>query len=297
MPLSICETSWASDFFRTAVWRHQIYHSRHVQGNPPPWTDIEVFRRWRFCNVFRELDRTTAWFRENVRDHVAEDPWRSIFACMLFRWFNRIETGEKIKGALRRGRWKPDELRTNLNNHAPLLTGAYIIKTPPAMKKLEGIIWCMEQAVPQIDALVQLHHFNQWSLHDLWIHLREFPYLGPFMAYEIVSDLRWTCVGRDAPDITTWANAGPGAARGLAWVWGTKPGTKLYTYTSDIDQQRMNTDMCDLLSMSRSAEHWPKAWPRWEMREVEHWLCEYDKYRRASLGFRLKNKFQEPIAH
>ena len=50
--------------------------------------------------------------------------------------------------------------------------------------------------------------------------LQDRPGIGPFVAYEVVSDLRWTRYLRDAPDIMTWASAGPGAVRGLNRVWG-----------------------------------------------------------------------------
>jgi len=38
---------------------------------------------------------------------------------------------------------------------------------------------------------------------------------GPFISYEVVSDLRHTRYLENAPDIMTWANPGPGAKRGL----------------------------------------------------------------------------------
>jgi hypothetical protein len=36
----------------------------------------------------------------------------------------------------------------------------------------------------------------------------------------------------------------------------------------------------DIEGCHQEAEHWPA----WEMREVEHTLCEFDKYERARLG-------------
>jgi hypothetical protein len=38
---------------------------------------------------------------------------------------------------------------------------------------------------------------------------------------------------------------------------------------------------------------WPTDWPRWEMREVEHWLCEYDKWCRVMKDKkRMKRRYQ-----
>jgi hypothetical protein len=46
----------------------------------------------------------------------------------------------------------------------------------------------------------------------------------------------------------------------------------------------MMSIMQEILSFSKSDEYWPQNWPHWEMREVEHTLCEFDKYERARLG-------------
>jgi hypothetical protein len=99
--------------------------------------------------------------------------------------------------------------------------------------------------------------------------------MGPFMAYEVVTDLRHTAILENAPDIHTWANAGPGARRGLNRVFGKDYGR------DDV------VGMRELLKLSRYM--WPSQiegvmQPRWEMREVEHSLCEFDKYERARLG-------------
>jgi hypothetical protein len=44
--------------------------------------------------------------------------------------------------------------------------------------------------------------------------------------------------------------------------------------------------------LAQANEEWPEAWRPWEMREVEHWLCEYDKWRRGMGGQRLKRRMQ-----
>ena len=45
-------------------------------------------------------------------------------------------------------------------------------------------------------------------------------------------------------------------------------------------------EMRQLLEASQSYEHWPNTdeFPPLEMREIEHTLCEFDKYERVRLG-------------
>ena len=54
---------------------------RPEAGLPAPWTDDRILRDYYFTNVYRELDKTTVWFRENVRDPLRDDP-RVIFATV-----------------------------------------------------------------------------------------------------------------------------------------------------------------------------------------------------------------------
>lgn len=276
----------AERFFWYARERYQILQLRRERKRAP-WTNDPILQQWRFCNVFREDDTTTEWFRTEVRDRLKERPFEVLLSTVMFRWFNRISTGEKILGALRHARFKPDELRTNLNTHRPLVTGAYMIKTPPGMNKLEGIIWCLEQAHDKLFPIV--NRAQDGGLRETWERLRELPYLGNFMAYEVVTDLRHTCLLRDAPDINTWASPGPGAARGLGRLFGD---IDKYNYNSAAHRECMITDMAWLLAASREAQYWPAFLPPWEMREVEHTLCEFDKYERVREGGKLKQRYE-----
>jgi hypothetical protein len=87
-------------FFEAARKRYSIKLLRD-SGRAGPWTDDPIFREWSFCNVFREDDKTTVWFRENVRQHL--DGLRAIEATVCFRWFNFIPTGEKVLDLLLNG--------------------------------------------------------------------------------------------------------------------------------------------------------------------------------------------------
>lgn len=115
------------------------------------------------------------------------------------------------------------------------------------------------------------------------------------MAYEIVSDVRWTPVLSGARDIASWAAAGPGCARGLGWV--AYGDSDRFNYQKDADQARMLPLMRELLAMSRDSANWPPEYEPWEMREVEHWLCETTKYvRMRDEGIPPRQRFRSVIA-
>src|SRR5207247_6900297 len=95
----------ADTYFRLAREREAI-RRRKAAGQPWPWTDDPILRDWFFCNVHREMDKTTVWFREHVRSTLSG--WRAVEATLCFRWFNLIETGEVVRELLCEG-WKRDE--------------------------------------------------------------------------------------------------------------------------------------------------------------------------------------------
>ena len=269
-----------NEFFSTARERYLIKLKRD-SGHPPPWTEDPVLREWRFCNVHREDDRTTVWFRENIRSKLKGR--KLIESTMIFRWFNRIKTGEILKNLLL-GDWDTEEARERLKEVKPVVTGAYMIRTPEGLTKLDGVLHCINCALPDVGAIS-----NEWgpSLKLAWEDLLPVYGLGPFMAYEIISDLRWTHLLKKADDIMTWANAGPGCARGLGRVMS---GDRR-RFNRHLHQPEMALIMKDLLDKSKDGKFWPTEWPKWEMREVEHWACEFEKWCAAKDGRRLKRRF------
>jgi hypothetical protein len=278
---------YISLFFAYARERYSILLRRR-RGMSPPWTEDPVLQQFSFCNIFREDDKTTAWFRENIRIplDVPDKRWavnphhKLILATVAFRWFNYIPTGEALKNVLLEEGWNEKRVRAALRDRERLFTGAYIIMPRPGIStnKLDGVCWCMERfkGIGKHSTLEAAH-----------ADLMQSPGMGPFMAYEVITDLRHTHILHDATDTLLWANPGPGAKRGLAHVFGDyRPKEAKNTKQVRLILMQM------LLAFSKFTTHWPSDWPPWDMRTVEHTLCEYDKYVRGRKGQRLKRKYR-----
>lgn len=303
----------SEEFFKFARTRHDIYVNR-TAGLPKPWTQDPILLEYKFTNIFRELDRTTVWFRDNIRNPLRLTP-DVLFATIAFRWFNRISTGEAILrwgnetfgdplAFANRNRWAESLFVESLENYIRQqctdgwVTGAYLIKTPDGMDKLAGVIENIRNvsAHEEFDETLKVFESGEFSMQGLTVALQEFDYLGPFMAYEVACDLRFTPFMEGAPDILTWANPGPGARRGihrLMNLWddprlkrrsGKRAGQRSRKQGELFKREEYVKIMQDLVGMSRDPIHWPPYWPKWEMREAEHTLCEFDKYERIRLG-------------
>lgn len=266
-----------ADFFATAREREWV-RLRREAGQPPPWTSDPALGTTRLCNVFREDDRTSRWLLERVIRPMEErrDP-RVLTSVVAFRWFGRIETGEAIlpwlDGSLP---WRDWDIKVRLYDmrHRPLFTGAYMIKSPPGESKVTGVLACIGNVRRHWEEFLTNGAITWPTLKTCYDYLRQFPFLGPFMAYQAVRDLRHTFLLAGL-DLDTWTVAGPGCARGLGWVADGNPNR--YSYTSKVGQERMVRVMRNVLDASREARHWPHEWRPWTLQEVETWMCEYAK--------------------
>lgn len=277
-----------SAFFELARERYQIKRRREAGGDGP-WTQDPILAKYRFCNVFREDDKTTAWFRDALRNPLREKALAVTRATIVFRWFCRISTGEKLVPFLLN---TPEDALLDweaiyeaLKDCEPLVTGSYTIVSPQGLPKLEGIISILKAIEPELPYLIGAITAmppKARSLERVWKSLRQLDFVGDFVAYEIVSDLRYTSLLDQACDINTWASAGPGTTQGLGQLVANDPDK--FSPTGIKDRIEMLSLMRQLLASSRLPEFWPTEWPQWEMREVEHVLCEYFKYRRTAEG-------------
>lgn len=261
-------------YFRTAGERYNIYSRRRM--GLQPWTKDPIFQKYKFCNLFREQDKVTVWLRKNWREPYADHP-NLPFAMALARLINWPPTLVEIGFPKR---WHPDKVLGVLHRRKfegeKIYTGAYLLGSCP--KGSERAIYLVN------DVLTPLHRalspafwmIDNNSLEDVWKWLRSQRGLGDFLAYEVVSDLRHTKYLRNASDIMTWANAGPGTLRGLTRLWGYQPKTRQISGYSFPKKNALEA-MQNLLTKSQEAR-WKLNTPSWEMRDVEHWLCEYSKY-------------------
>lgn len=284
-------------FFETARERYRMMLRKNTAAEADTilqdvipgrrWTEDPILAEFRFCNLFREDDKVTAWFRENIRNPIGPRRADQVRAAVVFRWFNNIATGEVLRpylveeGAWHDGKQAAMFVQMMADRGERILNPAYMIKSPPGMNKTTGLFQCIGNVLNDLE-LITTEMMEGCSLEKAHALLQRYPYLGPFMAYQMICDLRFTGVLGHSTDINTWTAPGPGSARGIGRMFHGNP--KAYNYNSCGDQAHLRHKMIYLLECAREECLWPKRWPRWELSTVQHWCCEYDKYMRAKLG-------------
>jgi hypothetical protein len=279
MPLSDAKLSRAAaPLWRWMKERHRIYDHRVNHWPQHKWTRDSILRQYRFCNVYRELDNTTKFIRDLWRTPMRNDQhlW---FAMVVARMINHPDTlrelceraGEPQATAVWCNRAER-VLAARVRNDDKVYGNAYIITAGgQSGPKYKYTMRCLRTITR-----------HQWpgatytSLQRMWEWLLSMPGCGRFIAYEIVTDLRWTRY-YNGSDHMSWGNPGPGAVRGLNRIVNNDVTAGIGKHAVYIGLMERLTTLANL----RADMRWM---PRFEVRDIEHSLCETDKYLRAKHG-------------
>lgn len=274
--------------------RHAIYLARAANA-PPPWTKDEILAKYKFTNVYREFDRVTVWVDQFIRRPYAEHKhlWFMLAIARQINWPPTLEAIMRDSGAWpHEDTWDHRALRKIIQKRQKeghqVYTGAYMLNAHGFEKlQTEDRDKALFTSKLVLDSVWTHRHVIMPELHDTLqrAHAAFLPYhgWGGFTAYEVVCDLRHTRYLKSASDKYQWAHAGPGAKRGLNRLLDNP----VKTAVKDAEAVMLMREL-----LQKIGPKWPHK-PPLEMREIEHSLCEFDKYERARLGEgRPRTKFK-----
>ncbi|PHR92007.1 MAG: hypothetical protein COA69_09585 [Robiginitomaculum sp.] len=295
------------DFFYWINERHSIYLKK-AAGEPRPWTEDEILDTFKFTNAFRQLDHGTVWVTENIiwtfenRAQFAKGYGGSLqemgkemsillFNIVSFRMYNYWKAQEKLGYVTD---WDEDR-KDWMALTGKIFTSAHMTVGEAGKTKKETYLAVFDELWPLREKLCKFL-MEAPTMEEAFRRLLQFKVygIGKFIAYEIISDLRWTAIGDHWTDRLTWANIGPGCKRGLQRLGmeaTVESLQKLYgmapQFLSD-DTRYHHVGHCDA-----HGDNHPHN-PPFEMREIEHSLCEFDKYQRVKTGVgRPREKYRE----
>lgn len=256
---------------------------RRAAGDPWPWTDDPALREYRFTNVSRQFDRMTTVLRDDLTGLRGDD---RLVAAVLFRAFNRLNTWQRVRDMRTIKSWDEREalrrLRAMIARGEKTCSGVWMTagtKGSPAYRSQARAVTVAAQTV----------RGSKWSssLESAFDFLTGLPMIGPFVANEITMDLAYLTDALDrATDRETFIRLGPGSVRGLRRLRGVPPGSGIEQPRPTADDWRKFNSVCTSL---RQRPPLPEL--TLTVHDVEHCLCEYDKYARALEGGHLKNRY------
>lgn len=246
-------------------WIKEREHIRELKeaGQPKPWTEDPVLRRYRFCNVHREDDKVTRWIAKYWRGPHAEHDTITR-AMLLARMINWPETLNEIGYP---HEWNKDKYAELIGNRMgrgeKTWTGAYMI-TAESDGTPKHVSVCKT-----VDACDWTWKFDE-TCRSVWERLQDLPRIGSFMAAQVVADLKYTKVLRDAEDWAQFCAPGPGSMRGLNRLLGYPLGTEWgqEEFQACINSLQRQVHSIDEIML--------------DAQDMQNCLCEFDKYSRGS---------------
>lgn len=238
------------------------------QGAPKPWTADPILRSFKFCNVHREDDFVTRWFALNWRGPKYWEEPNFIAAMILGRTVNWPQTLERLGFP---HVWERDKFIHILDGlmvtQGKVWTGAYMITAgPTGVRKSE---WVCSNADSYFHSPPKL---DPTSIRKSWeiIIANGYPCVGPFIAGQVIADLKQTPHLARAEDWWDWAAVGPGSTRGLNRIYNRPLGTHIHQKVA----------LAEMLAVRKEV----MGSERICLQDLQNCLCELDKYMRVKLG-------------
>jgi hypothetical protein len=204
--------------------RQHVWYRRVIEGKQHPWTDDEILRKYRFTNVYRQLDPGTQYVIQEIleKDATRRD---KIFNVMLYRLIGRLETHDDL-GFQPLETFDPDGFEEDLkrrrdDRNETIFTGAYMVagyNQLGSSDKVENVAHLFGQIASNKEFFD--HLISTESAREAYDLIKSQPGFGNFLSYQVLVDLLYpiNCYGGDAVlpfSPNEWSSPGPGAQKGL----------------------------------------------------------------------------------
>jgi thymidylate kinase len=267
-------------YWRFAAERQAIFFRRFHELSPP-WTDDPILSRYKFTNAYRASDRVSQYLIRNVIYRGDQSPREIFFRVILFKFFNRIDTWNRLLaafGELTAKRFKPQQydnvLTAALESGELLYSGAYIMPSG-------GLGWREDRKHRMHLRLLEymLSHelpervAGARSMRGAFELLKGVPTIGDFLAYQYVTDLNYSTTTDFGEN--EFVVAGPGARDGIR---------KCFECLGGLTEADLIRFVCDRQEEEfglRSLK-FEYLWQRpLQLIDCQNLFCEVDKYSRV----------------
>lgn len=281
--------------------RQEIWYKRNILKEPAPWTEDPILQSFRFTHPIRDIDTVTIYYRENLLPHVTEDEDSKInllLNTMIFRIFVKPESWEcfgyldyRDPQIYKKLDLAYDALVEEADRGVTVFTGAYMVNPMGYLKKIYPL--GRTSKFPKIDNAFRLiYHLvdNIEMLYDTTVKqpndiveqmevFKSIPGVGAFSAYEWACDLclaeRYTGVKMVPWDDNSGTNVGPGAKKGIDVIFANRGN---FNHTNAILFLASLAPYFFKKFEYADTMKWPAEITEFNLRMVEHSLCEFMKY-------------------
>ncbi|RJQ17333.1 hypothetical protein C4573_04750 [Candidatus Woesearchaeota archaeon] len=286
------------DFFEFIYRRQVVWYRRFFLKEKPPWTKDDVLQKYKFCNVYRELDKGTAYIIDTLR-HIRNRK-KILLNVVFYRFFNKHLLYEALnikpfsvfdtalEEALRKKMIALQKQGKTLFNDAYLIAGKQ--GEPKYLSVLQSVFFVGAHG----DRIIcELDHAR--IPYESLQAIKKIPLVGNFLAYEIWTDLTYFAFFKQKWTDDDFVNIGPGAVWGLEIIFQEKLSRKkqmekiayLHKKQKEVLPALSHQYAWAHISFKEALSNRPFL----SLRNIEHALCEFRKYWNLSHGRGKKRKF------
>lgn len=282
--------------------RQQAWYRRVVENRPSPWTSDEILRKYRFTNVYRQLDPGTQYAIQDILEADAAR-YDKVFNIMIYRLIGRLETHRTL-GFRPLNSFDPEAFEQDLKHRRdtmeePVFTGAYMVSGynhRGSSDKVENVASIFSEIASRPTIFNDLLESD--SVESAYELIRSQPGFGNFLSYQVLVDLLYplNCYGGESIlpfSADEWSSPGPGAQKGLEVL---VPSFDRITYLDVMrwlrqhqgqEFERLNLDFPYLRTTGGNRLELSLA-------NIQNCLCEFYKYQKIlhSNG-RARRRFRE----
>jgi hypothetical protein len=273
-------------FFEFICKRQNIHHKKEVLKESGPWSADPILQRYKFCNIFRELDAGT----KLIMNQKGNTDMETFVNIVCYRFFNRRDHFSRI-GWIDINNWDKKKFVAKLDKlkeSGPIFGDAYLVHGSHS-DVADRLEWIMLQGNNFLDRLKKgIPSTGQINLepspsasHRV---LKEIPGVGNFLAYQIWLDCSYH-------DLHPWNGddhvvIGPGSEWGLGLMLGFEDCknvnlkdawcAKAIVVLRDMQDEMFNKLTDEGIKFESNQ--------RLRLDSIEHALCEWRKYHNLSYG-------------
>ncbi len=284
-----------------AAERQRIFFRRLSGSNSAALTDDHVLQTFKFTNSYRASDRVSQYLIKHVifGDNSPTSREDLFFRVILFKLFNKIETWQLLERELGEISVKSYDydafagvLTSALESGTRIYSAAYIM---PSAGRVFGRRYKHQNHLKLLEYMLAeqfpVRVSKASSMSEAYDLMESAPSIGPFLAYQLVTDLNYS-------PLTSFSEmefvvAGPGALDGIS---------KCFVNGADLSPVDVIRYMADHQHewFDELGIDFPSLWGRpLQLIDCQNLFCEISKYARAAFPdvqgvsgrTRIKQKF------
>lgn len=255
----------AFDGFAGFMRERDAIRARKETGYPQPWTYDKILKGYHFTNIRREDDRVSRFLFEEWYPQVVdpERPQHAWVKIMVARFVNNPTSLKAIAEDMKHEKYEYAWMQLDriAKTGRKIFRSAYLQPEIKGVSRLEKIFSVFRLQLLKEDIRTdQIQH----AVEDLC----RIKYFGEFIAGQIALDAIHVVPGK-WEDVFTFAPIGPGSTRGLNRL-------RNAPLTRKLKREEYEREISEL--------HTCPGMNEWRALDLEHALCEWDKYERIRLN-------------